>query len=99
MGDTAAAAALAASAAAGGAASQGTAQQQRAAVTSPTAPPVKRIGVLMVQLCSATMKHTTPLHPAVRIRVGKQVCFVSLMVESDNADDHLELAVQEARRK
>ncbi len=49
-------------------------QQQRARAASPTGPPVKRIGVLMVQLCSATMRHTTPLHPAVRIRVGKQVC-------------------------
>ncbi len=49
-------------------------QQQSARAASPTGPPVKRIGVLMVQLCSATMRHTTPLHPAVRIRVGKQVC-------------------------
>ena len=49
-------------------------QQQRGRTASPTGPPVKRIGVLMVQLCSATMRHTTPLHPAVRIRIGKQVC-------------------------
>ena len=50
------------------------AHQHTARAASPAAPPVKRIGVLMVQLCSATMRHTTPLHPAVRIRVGKQVC-------------------------
>ena len=36
-------------------------------------PPQQRVGVLMIQLCSATLRFTTPISPAVKISIGKQV--------------------------
>ena len=35
--------------------------------------PQQRVGVLMIQLCSATLRFTTPISPAVKISIGKQV--------------------------
>lgn len=39
----------------------------------PMAPPQQRVGVLMIQLCSATLRYTTPINPAIKISIGKQV--------------------------
>ena len=41
--------------------------------TIPKVIPQQRVGVLMIQLCSATLRYTTPINPAIKISIGKQV--------------------------